>query len=361
MSENEANSTSEFPMPENSTYLESDWHILAGFWHPIALSRDTGNKPIRVTLLDVPLVVYRTDSGVFAAYDRCPHRGARLSDGAVCDGKLVCPFHAFNFDEEGRCTLVPAHGPEFSITPKMRLNTFKVEEKYGLVWVCLKNNPTQPLPVYPPYDNPGDELYVHNMEPAIWNASPLRHAENFNDMAHLHCVHAKTVGDIHAPSVVEHVIEETEFGLVRKMELVAQPRASLSEPIQPGVTISSEYIFTFPFTSVLVMVNPTNPDFENTEMDFEEHLMDTICPISATKIAIFMVKGRTYLNEDKYTQEVVDYQDAINEEDRKVVEGQYPQLASLESNEEIPIPADKWYFAFRRRWREMGFKNKAAD
>lgn len=350
----------EFPMPVNSTYPEGDWNILAGFWHPVALGRDVTNKPFHTTLLDVPLVVYRTKDGICAIHDRCPHRGAKFSaGGVVCDDEIVCPFHGLRFNGDGECTLVPAQGPDYKISPRMKLVTFKVEEKYGLVWVCLRNEPRQPLPVHPAFDNPPEGFTIYNMDACVWQASPLRHAENFNDIAHVHLVHAKTFGDVHIPEVPKHKVKDTETGLYRKMNILIQPRASLSEPASPGVLINTEYTFTYPFTSVLVMTNPDSKEFENIEEEnFEEHLMDAVCPVSIDKIAIFMVKGRNYLPEGRYTKEIVEYQEAINEEDRAIVESQIPKLASLEPHEEIFIPADQWYAHFRRRWREMGFTNK---
>src|ERR1700678_250289 len=35
---------------------------------------------------------------VSALKDECPHRGAPLSEGAIEDGHLVCPWHAWTFD-----------------------------------------------------------------------------------------------------------------------------------------------------------------------------------------------------------------------------------------------------------------------
>ena len=42
-------------LPRNCTFRESDWHILAGFWHPVAFAHDIKDKPIAAKLLDVDL------------------------------------------------------------------------------------------------------------------------------------------------------------------------------------------------------------------------------------------------------------------------------------------------------------------
>ena len=33
-------------IPRDSTFRESDWHILAGFWHPVAFVHDIKDKPV---------------------------------------------------------------------------------------------------------------------------------------------------------------------------------------------------------------------------------------------------------------------------------------------------------------------------
>ena len=67
----------------------------------------------------------------------------------------------------------------------LNLRSFKTTEKYGLIWTCLKDEPRQPIPDYEAFNNPGDTFKLYDLEPATWDASALRHAENFNDLAHI--------------------------------------------------------------------------------------------------------------------------------------------------------------------------------
>ena len=63
-------------------------------WQPLCLSHDVGRKPVAARLGDEALVAFRTPSdGVTVLQDRCPHRGMRLSRGAVRNERLVCPYH----------------------------------------------------------------------------------------------------------------------------------------------------------------------------------------------------------------------------------------------------------------------------
>ena len=38
--------------PVNCTFNESDWHILASYWHPVTFVHDIKDKPVATKLLD---------------------------------------------------------------------------------------------------------------------------------------------------------------------------------------------------------------------------------------------------------------------------------------------------------------------
>lgn len=54
--------------------------------------------PVRKTLGDTDILIIRDGDKVYASSADCPHKGAPLEDGAVCRGKLVCPWHKAAFD-----------------------------------------------------------------------------------------------------------------------------------------------------------------------------------------------------------------------------------------------------------------------
>jgi phenylpropionate dioxygenase-like ring-hydroxylating dioxygenase large terminal subunit len=64
--------------------------VLAHYWHLVAWSRDLADKPLAVKLLDHPVVVWRSESGVAAFHDLCIHRGTPLSLGWTENGRIVC-------------------------------------------------------------------------------------------------------------------------------------------------------------------------------------------------------------------------------------------------------------------------------
>jgi vanillate O-demethylase monooxygenase subunit len=66
-------------LPRNCTFDSHAWEILSRYWHPVAFAAEVTDKPISVTLLDEPLVVFRSNGQLVSARDICPHRGAPLS------------------------------------------------------------------------------------------------------------------------------------------------------------------------------------------------------------------------------------------------------------------------------------------
>lgn len=73
--------------------LARSQQLPGGGWYVLDASSRFGRTPRRMEVLGLPLVVYRADGQLVAARDACPHMGASLSEGHVCQGKLVCPWH----------------------------------------------------------------------------------------------------------------------------------------------------------------------------------------------------------------------------------------------------------------------------
>jgi len=58
-----------------------------------------------------PVCVARVHGVVSAMDNVCPHRGGPLSDGVILDGKIVCPWHGWQFDPStGMSVQVPNTG-----------------------------------------------------------------------------------------------------------------------------------------------------------------------------------------------------------------------------------------------------------
>ena len=115
----------------SGTYLRNAWYCAA--W-----SEALGdNGVLGLTILKEPVVVYRQANGeVVALEDRCAHRFAPLSMGAVVGGnRIQCPYHGLEYDKSGACVLQP-HGTK-NIPSRARVKSYPAVEKHKAIWVWM--------------------------------------------------------------------------------------------------------------------------------------------------------------------------------------------------------------------------------
>ena len=107
-------------------------------WYVIGKSTDfTTNTPKKARVWNSNYVVWRNENNTFVGLDDvCPHKGASLSGGKVCNGNVVCPYHGYEFDKEGTLSKVP--GISFQPSPIYDVTKYKVVEKNGWVYLNTK-------------------------------------------------------------------------------------------------------------------------------------------------------------------------------------------------------------------------------
>jgi phenylpropionate dioxygenase-like ring-hydroxylating dioxygenase large terminal subunit len=159
-------------------------------WYIACLSRELRrDAPVARTIYDTPLVLFRDANGrAVCVPDACLHRFAPLSKGAVRDGCLVCPYHGWTYDGDGRVVAIPSEGEERSRA--FRLPPLPVTEHDDCVWVWLGSEaPTSAAP--PPFRFPhhrarGWVTYFMRTD----FANEVTHlVENFMDVPHTAHVH----------------------------------------------------------------------------------------------------------------------------------------------------------------------------
>lgn len=110
-------------------------------WTAVARSSELRRRPLPVSLHGVPLVLFRAGGELHCLTDRCPHRSAPLSGGAVVDGAIECPYHGWRFAGSGQCTAMPGLIGE---VPRSLVPRHAVCERDGLVFVSLDRDPGTP-------------------------------------------------------------------------------------------------------------------------------------------------------------------------------------------------------------------------
>ena len=336
--------------PAGSQIRESDWHILAGFWHPVAFSSELGDGPVASRLLDVDLVVYHTREGVAVARDLCVHRGSRLSGGWISDDGdcIVCPYHGLHYDRSGQCTRIPANAPDRPPPPKtMRLFSYLATDRYGIVWACMKPEPTRPLPDWPHLEDHGPEWLRIQIPKGTWAATASRHCENFNDIAHLSWVHMNTFGNRARPVVPDYTLKQTDYGLYMELPYVEVERGFNDDLGEREREVFYRHHLTYPFATDLKV------DYyeDDGERFFTSHFFDIGSPVSAGRSDIYQISLTNIPGATE--QDYAEYQLVTNSEDIVVVESQRPEEVPLNLAAEVHIPADKLSIRYRRDLVEM--------
>ena len=218
-------------------------------WYVVSESADVVDRPASVTLLGHALVIWRAAGGeLVAAPDRCPHREAPLSEGTVRAGCLVCPYHGWTFGDEGRCVEVPSSGSGRPVPPAAHLRVIRVEERYGLVWVCL-GSPVADIPTITAEDDPAYRRI--NSGVYRWSVSATRMTDNFLDIAHFPYVHFATLGtqdDQVVPAVELEPLDGDFYGYEYAVEVANAQGAVASGQAAPTVSRRMTTGFNLPFT-----------------------------------------------------------------------------------------------------------------
>jgi phenylpropionate dioxygenase-like ring-hydroxylating dioxygenase large terminal subunit len=160
-------------------------------WWVAAWSHELADKPLARRLLDRAVVLYRGDDGVVALDDRCPHRWAPLSAGAVHGNTIVCPYHGMRFAPDGRCTHIPT---QEMIPATLRVRSYPTVERNGVVWIWMGDEDRLAHSPQPP-----DELMAGAEWSTIYGYFHLEFnfmllRENVLDLTHFPFVHSASFG-----------------------------------------------------------------------------------------------------------------------------------------------------------------------
>ena len=155
------------------------------------------------------------DGGACVAESVCPHLGSDLgpaAGGCIRGGRLVCPFHGYQFDITGQCVATP-----FAPPPRnTRLRVFETREVLGLIfawWGIGGREPQWHLPEEPPDQAGWSGFAIRTLR---FSGHPQETSENSVDFAHLRYVH----GYHDVTSVQEALVDgprlETRFAFKTK-------------------------------------------------------------------------------------------------------------------------------------------------
>lgn len=331
------------PLPRGCTFSESDWRSLANFWYPVAFSAQVNQAPLATRLLDERVVLYRiTDGSVVAARDICYHRGVPLSLGHVEGDEIVCKYHGLRYNPEGRCTCIPAH-PNGAISPRLHLDIYQAQERYGLVWVRLVNNGPQPLPEMREFEDPS---YLPVLPDSVdIEAAAGRQIEGFLDVSHFAFVHKESFGEPDNPVVPDYKVQKTGTGFIADyISTVSNYSHAWKHLNPPGFLWHRHFEVFLPFTAKLTVTFPGGGLL---------HILNAASPISARKTRLFVPICRNF-DKDAAIEATLDFNYQVFAEDIAIVERQFPEDLPLNLHDEAHFPADRSSVTYRKGLAALG-------
>jgi phenylpropionate dioxygenase-like ring-hydroxylating dioxygenase large terminal subunit len=321
-------------------------------WYAVMESREIRKgKPVGVTRMGEKLVFWRDKSGhVSCLVDKCAHRGAQLSIGKCMGDKIQCPFHGFEYDSTGRCTLVPANGMNAPVPEQIRMNAYPVREEHDFIWIWWGDQNGN-LPPVPFFDDIDDRFsYSTIVDP--WNTHYSRAIENQLDVVHVPFVHHNTIGRgnrklVNGPSVV---IESDEIRIWTNNVHDDGRTAPLKPEEMPERGLDVQHLhFRFPNVwqnwitkklRVVAFFVPVDGDHTLMYLRFYQNFLR----LPGLRRLVNLLGG------------VMNF--VIERQDRRVVNTQQPKASTLLGNEKL-IPGDRPVVLYRKERKAL--KEKAGQ
>lgn len=314
--------------------------VLKDEWFAVLRSDELKEKPMQVILMGERIAIFRTQDGVHAFKDLCIHRGSALSLGRVVDDTLVCAYHGWKYDAQGRCVCIPAQKPEAAIPKKAVAQVYRCTERYGLIWVSL-GNPPRGVPEFPQFE---DERFTQYWTgPFIIKATPPRIIENYLDYSHLMWVHDGVLGDSSKPQIEEYRIHRIDDTLVSDPVVIHEyadmpdgrkvvPNIYVKKALRPCVGYLQKFI--------------------NSNKEHELASMIIASPIDESTTKAYMIVAQNF-DPELSDEQMLETSNLVMAQDVEILENQRPEELPLDLQAELSLRSDQMSIAYRKWLGEL--------
>lgn len=336
--------------------------MLNNFWYAVELSHTVKSKPSHLRLLGHDYVLFRGTEGQIIALDnQCAHRGAGLDLGWTEGNCIRCPYHGWKYEADGHCSHIPADAEGTPIPKRARVESYPVQEKYGLVWLfvgdrSIPDAERPPIPTFPSFEalerSPTYSEYT-------FNANFTRTMENTLDVSHAPFMHKGSIGRSNAKDTVieDYDLQVSDWGMEATLGIkIKKFNGLMHYVLGDNPDTKKQYIFALPNVTYSLV------QFGNYRI---ESILAHI-PIDDDTTVVKTVNIRSFLNHvpilsqwfDRKTSQVGD---RICQEDNVVVQTQRPRLAPLHNNTELLVASDATLIAYRKLLRKYTEQPEIVD
>jgi len=315
--------------------------VYINFWYPMAASEEVAEAPIRVEALGQPFALFRgSDGHVHCLADTCIHRGGSLGTGKRVGACVQCPYHGWQYAGDGRCTHIPTLPDDSNVPSRARVDSYPVEERYGLVFAFLGDLPPDERPPIMEIEQWGQEDWGFAKLVYDWDANFERVIENGLDATHTEFVHpsAGMQGSFKPRPGQEHRLVDSEWGSAYQIN-------SPDLRIEHGHHGASHQ-WTF-------------LTFDMNKFQGRFRFYSFVRPIDAHSVRRYLFHARDTQLGDEMDRVMYDTNIGFENEDRLVIERMRPQFSPRDANSELLLPEDRImvrYREFLESWRSRGWQ-----
>jgi phenylpropionate dioxygenase-like ring-hydroxylating dioxygenase large terminal subunit len=330
-----------------SVYLRNAWYLAA--W----ANELKPGEPFARTLLDEPVMMYRTGDGTpVALEDRCCHRSLPLSLGKIEGDRIRCGYHGLLFDAAGKCVQVPGQS---LVPPGSGVRRYPAVERWRAIWLWMGEAAAADPALIP-------NLYW--LDHPQWGAGTGQMqikcgyqliVDNVLDLTHLSYVHPRTFGTLaiaESPARYERVGDQVR---ITRWILDSKPPGVMARNRAMDGNIDRRQLITFLPPSVVTIEGWFGPTVPNRDERAEPEGGFGICninaltPVSATETLHLFAEAQSYAPRDdaatdKLFREVYD----TFLEDIEVLQAQQRALLERPNRPMIDINADAGGLEARR-------------
>ncbi|WP_409488453.1 Rieske 2Fe-2S domain-containing protein [Pseudomonas promysalinigenes] len=315
-------------------------------WYVAALGWELKDKPLGRTLLNKPVVLFRTADGQIAALeDRCCHRALPLSNGTLEERGVRCGYHGLLFDGKGKCLEIP--GQE-KLPSKAKVPAYPVREQDQIVWIWFGSdaNP-EPTCEPPAYDVHSSGQYLFGGDVYHYDAPYQLIHDNLLDLSHLGYVHLRTIGgnaSVHMNAQMTVEGDNTTVRVVRHMPNSAPPPTyTAAYPFKGNVDRWQEIEFHVSHLRIWTGAVDVGTDAldDAARGGFHMRGFHGVTPETETTSHYFWTMATNPLNDPEATlNKVIEQTIMTFDEDKEVIEAQYNNMLRFGARPMIDIHVD---------------------
>ena len=317
--------------------------MLINLWYVAEWSKNVSREPVRVKMLGQKFVLFRDEAGkAHCLSDVCLHRGGSLSGGWTKGDCVVCPYHGWRYSGDGAVAYIPSEGDDYKAPKRARIDSYPVEERYGMMWVFLGDLPEDqrfPIPEVEEFDDPQWKMLSTEF---TWKAEAARVVENGIDIAHASFVHPM----FGKPETAQenHILEVDSGEWWGKSKNLQFPPKFKENWLRKRMRREGQPTNTYPCWYLPGMVARIRIDI-NPKMSIV--MFDANTPVDEHTTRTFALQFRNFFKAKLFDSGSLKRLDRILQEDAAIVEAAAPNYLPDNLANEMSVTDDKFMRTFR--------------